>query len=202
MSIPWGEITASFTAVASTVAAYLAWRTSVRSAETADAVARIEEQRWHADLTPQFKLDLAEVGNGQALLDIHLAGPDALGHLDSISIVVGNDDRAHEVLNAGVDVTQEEVDAFVWGPYRFSPNANGADDDGRGPEPFDLAVGIGTQRAMQRTRPGHWMTGKTQGTWQGEYVGKPIRLKLTCRRGDEQWVITRHLDNPPFEADA
>ncbi|TXS44931.1 hypothetical protein [Streptomyces sp. OR43] len=198
MDISWGEITASITAVASTAAAFLAWRTSVRSAETADTVARIEEQRWRADLTPKFTFDLTETGNGQALLDVHLEGPDFLGHLDSISIVVGNDDRDHQVLHPGPDVTQEEVDAFVWWPYRFSPNANGTDEHGRGPAPFDLAVGTGTRRAMQRTRPGHWMTGKTQGAWQGEYVGQSVRLVLTCWRGDEKWVIVRRIANPPF----
>ncbi|WP_329616508.1 hypothetical protein OG244_28680 [Streptomyces brevispora] len=198
MSFPWGELTASVTAVASTVAAYLAWRTSVRSAATADTVARIEDERWHADLTPQFLLDLTETGRGQALLDVHLAGPDALGHLDSISIVVGNDDRDHELLHPEPNVTQADIDAFVWGPFKFSHGADGTDEHGRGPEPFDLAVGTGTRRAMQRTRPGHWMTGKTPGTWQGEYVGKPIRLVLTCRRGNEEWVVTRHVENPLF----
>ncbi|MYX67339.1 hypothetical protein K388_05606 [Streptomyces sp. KhCrAH-43] len=202
MSIPWGDIATFSTAGLSAVAAAGAWFAAHRANRTADTVARIEEQRWHAELTPQFSFELMETGNGQALLDVHLEGPDFLGHLDSISIAVGNDDRGHPVLNAGVDVTQEEVDAFVWGPYRFSPHADGADEHGRSPEPFDLAVGTGTRRAMQRTRPGHWMEGKTPGTWQGEYVGKPIRLKLTCRRGDEEWVITRHLENPLYEADA
>lgn len=202
MSIPWGDITASVTAVASTAAAFLAWRTSVRSAATADTVTRIEKERWRADLTPKFTFDLTETGYGQALLDVHLEGPDALGNLDSISIVVGNGDRGHQLVHSGPDVTQEEVDAFVWGPYRFSPSADGTDEHGRGPEPFDLAVGTGTRRAMQRTRPGHWMTGKSPSMWQGEYMGKPIRLVLTCHRGDEKWVITRHLDNPVFQADA
>ncbi|MCX5144642.1 hypothetical protein [Streptomyces sp. NBC_00338] len=202
MNIPWGEITASITAVASTAAAFLAWRTSVRSAATADTVARIEKERWRAELTPKFTFDLTETGNGQALLDVHLEGPDALGNLDSISIVVGNDDRGHHLVHSGPDVEQEEVNAFVWGPYRFSPGADGTDEHGRGPQPFALVVGTGTRRALQRTRPGHWMTGKTQGTWQGEYVGQPIRLRLTCRRGDEEWVITRHLENPLYQADA
>lgn len=202
MSIPWGDIATFSTAGFSAVAAGGAWFAARRANRTANAVARIEKERWHAELTPRFELDLAETGNGQALLDIHLAGPDALGHLDSISIAVGNDDRGHQLLSPGVDVTQEEVDAFVWGPYRFSPGADGTDEHGREPKPFDLAVGTGARRAMQRTRPGHWMTGKTQGMWQGEYVGKPIRLVLTCRRGDEKWVITRHLENPVFQAGA
>ncbi|NEE58393.1 hypothetical protein G3M55_79370 [Streptomyces sp. SID8455] len=44
------------------------------------------------------------------------------------------------------------------------------------------------------------MRGKTQGVWQGEYVGQPIRLVLTCRRGDREWVLARQLENPLFDA--
>ncbi|WP_327335825.1 hypothetical protein OG384_04125 [Streptomyces sp. NBC_01324] len=202
MSIPWGDIAAYSTAGFSAVAAGGAWFAAHRANRTANAVARIEKERWQAELTPQFEFDLTETGNGHALLDVRLEGPDALGHLDSISIVVGNDDGGHEVLNPGVDVTQDEVDALVWGPYRFNPNADGADEYGRGPDPFDLSVGTGTRRSMQRTHPGHWMAGKTQGTWQGEYVGKPIRLVLTCHRGDKKWVVTRHIENPLFVPEA
>lgn len=200
MPTSWGDIVTFGTAGLSAVAAGGSWFAAHKANRTAKAVARIEEERWRADLTPKFTFDLTETGNGQALLDVHLEGPDALGHLDSISIVVGNDDRGHQLVHSGPDVTQEEVDAFVWGPYRFSPSADGTDEHGHGPKPFDLVVGTGTRRAMQRTRPGHWMTGKTQGMWQGEYVGKPIRLVLTCRRGDKKWVITRHLKNPVFQA--
>ncbi|MEU8623336.1 hypothetical protein [Streptomyces sp. NPDC048669] len=200
MSIPWGDIAALSTAGLSTLAAGGSWFAAHRANKTAAAVARIEEKRWHADLTPQFTLELDETGNGQALLGVHLAGPDSLGHLDSISIEVGNDDRDHELLHPEPNVTQADIDAFVWGPFKFSHGANGTDEHGRGPEPFPLAVGTGTQRAMQRTRPGYWME-RNQDRWQGEYAGKPIRLVLTCHRGDKKWVVTRHLENPVFGAD-
>ncbi|MGQ4338093.1 hypothetical protein ACN6LF_001889 [[Kitasatospora] papulosa] len=200
MDIPWGDIATFVTAGASTVAAFLAWRTAVRSAATADTVARIEQERWHSDLTPRFELELAETGNGQASLLLRLAGPDSLQHLDRISIEVGNDDKERVLFHSGPDVSQADIDAFVWGPLKFTPGVNGTDENGRGPEPFSLEVGRGTQRAMQRTHPGHWMTGKTQGMWQGEYVGQPVRLVLRCRRGEQEWVIARQLDNPLFSS--
>lgn len=194
---------ASFlTAGLSTGAAVGSWRAAKRANATADSVARIEQERWHADLTPQFELSLTETGNGQALLNVHLSGPDALRRLDEVRIVVGDDDRDHTVVYPTGNVTQADVDAFVWGPFRFSPHINGTDEHGRGPEPFPLDVGTGTPRAMQRTRPAHWMDGKTQAVWQGENAGNQIRLILTCRRGDDEWVIARHLDNPPFSEQA
>lgn len=170
-----------------------------RSNKTADAVARIERERWHAEMTPQFDLTLTETGNGQALLNVHLSGPDALRCLDDIAIVVGNDDRDHTVTNPTGSPPQDEVDAFVWGPFRFTPAVDGTDQHGRGPEPFSLDVGAGRPLAMQRTRPAHWMDGKTQGVWQGEYVGQSIRLVLTCRRADGEWVVAKRLENPPFD---
>jgi hypothetical protein len=127
---------------------------------------------------------------------------DALRRLDEVVIAVGDDDMDHTVLHPDGNLTQEDVDAFVWGPFRFSPHINGTDEHGRSPEPFPLDVGTGRPLAMQRTRPGRWMEGKSQGMWQGEYVGKPIRLVLTCRRGDDEWVIARHLENPPFDPQA
>ncbi|MFI6495025.1 hypothetical protein [Streptomyces sp. NPDC050564] len=202
MSIPWGDIATFSTAALSAVAAVGAWFAAQRANKTGDAIARIERERWHADLTPQFDLVLAETGNGQALLSVHLDGPDALRHLDEVVITVGNDDRDHTVLHPNGTLTQDEVDAFVWGPFRFTPHANGTDEHGRGPEAFPLQVGTGQPRAMQRTRPGHWMEGKSQGMWQGENAGNPIRLVLTCRRGNEEWVIARRLENPPFSPQA
>ncbi|MEU6048917.1 hypothetical protein ABZ829_00575 [Streptomyces xanthochromogenes] len=199
MNIPWGDITTSVAACAGVIAAFGAWRAADRSAKTAELVASIERERWHAELTPQFTIELMETGNGQAVINVHLDGPDSLRHLDCVAIAVGNDDRGRTLLHPERGLTQADIDAHVWGPFKFAPGANGIDEHGRGPEPFPLAVGSGQPRAMQRTRPGHWMDGKTQGVWQGEYAGKPVRLVLTCRRGDEEWVIHRQLENPPFQ---
>ncbi|WP_405673298.1 hypothetical protein [Streptomyces sp. NBC_01530] len=199
MSIPWGAIASFVTAALSAVAAAGSWKAARRANATADAVALIERERWHADLTPQFDLDLLESGNGQAMLVVHLSGPDALRQLDEIAIAVGNDDRDHVVSHPIGGPTQEDVDSFVWGPFRFTPAVNGTDQSGRGPQPFPLDVGAGRPLAMQRTWPAPWMEGTTRDMWQGEYVGQPIRLVMTCRRGDEEWVIARRLENPPFD---
>ncbi|MCQ1575353.1 hypothetical protein [Streptomyces parvus] len=200
MSIPWGDIATLITAGASAVAAFGAWRAAGRSARTAEALTRIEGERWKADRTPQFDLELVETGSGQALLQLHLTGPDSLERLDSITIKVGDDDRDLSGVTPALGFTRADLDNFVWGPFKFTHGANGTDEHGRGPAPFPLAVGTGSRFAMQRTYPGPWMEGKTQGMWQGEYVGKPIRLVLTCRRGDMEWTLARQLENPLFDA--
>jgi hypothetical protein len=48
---------------------------------------------------------------------------------------------------------------------------------------------------LSRTRPGHWMGATTPGQWQREHDG-PVRLQITCRRGDEQWVLPRETQVP------
>jgi hypothetical protein len=192
-----GTILSTIAALASTGAAVAAWLAAKRSNATAEAVARIERDRWQADLTPQFDITLTESSHGQGLLNVHLNGPDHLRHLDEVIIALGNNDMDHTLTHPEPNVTQEDYDNFVWGPFRFRPHVNGTDEHGRSPEPFPLVIGTGRPLAMDRTDRGHWMTGTSQEAWQLQNAGESIRLELTCRRGDEEWVIARRLDNPP-----
>ncbi|GGJ63304.1 hypothetical protein [Streptomyces brasiliensis] len=49
MDIPWSSLIAGTTAVFSAVATGGAWMAARRANATAEAVARIERDRWHAD---------------------------------------------------------------------------------------------------------------------------------------------------------
>lgn len=80
----WSNILGVMAAGASAVAAFVAWRTSVKANETAEAVARIERERWHAERSPRFDIGLQESGGGHARLTVHLNGPDVLGELDEL----------------------------------------------------------------------------------------------------------------------
>jgi hypothetical protein len=199
MGFPWAETISGVTAVFSAAAAGGSWKAARRANATADTVARIEQNRWHAELTPQFDLTLTETGGGTARLTVHLNGPDELGRLDDVWVSVGNDDMDHAITHGDGRLTQEDLDAFVWGPFRFRAGIDGADADGRGAAPFPLLVGRGRPLAMERTRPGLWMTGKTQEAWQQENVGNPVRIVITCRRGEELWAVARRVDNPPYQ---
>uniref|UniRef100_A0AAU3IEI0 Uncharacterized protein n=1 Tax=Streptomyces sp. NBC_01393 TaxID=2903851 RepID=A0AAU3IEI0_9ACTN len=80
MGTPWASIIAGSTAVFSAVATGGAWLAARRANATADAVARIERDRWHADLLPQFSVRI-EMGEGdRATLSIRLVGPLPLCH--------------------------------------------------------------------------------------------------------------------------
>ncbi|TKA01990.1 hypothetical protein [Actinacidiphila oryziradicis] len=196
MGFPWSETINGVIAALAAAAAGGSWKAAHRSSATADAVARIERERWHADLTPQFDITLAQTGASVAYLTVHLEGPDHLRELDEVTIAVGNDDMEHTALHPGPRATQADYDAFVWGPYRFQPRTDGADEHGRSPSPFPLVVGRGRPFFMEHTRPGGWMIGTTEEMWQQEHANQPVRLILTCRRGHEEWVIARSLDNP------
>ena len=126
------------------------------------------------------------------------SGPDPLGHLDAVTVAVANDDRNRVIINPGLGATQEDVDAHVWGPWRFAPHTDDADRNGRAVAPVPLQLGRGRPFTMERTRPGHWMRGTDQAAWQQQYADHPIRLLLTCRQGDERWVIARQIPNPPL----
>jgi hypothetical protein len=204
MGFPWSETINVVIATFSAAAAGGSWKAArrandaaKRSNDTAEAVARIERERWHADLTPQFDITLTETGSGDARLNVHLDGPDHLRHLDAVTITVGDDDNDHTLYQPRVGLTQADYDAQIFGPYRFLPTSDGADQDGRAVAPTPLTVGRGRPFSMERTEPGHWMA-MDMTAWQRQNADKPIRLTLTCRRGDEEWVIARRIDNPPW----
>ncbi|MFD8209656.1 hypothetical protein ACFV2S_25070 [Streptomyces sp. NPDC059695] len=198
-------------ALLSVVAAAAAWEATGRASDTAEEarrtaeiVARIERDRWHAELTPQFKFTLTKEGDRAAKLLVHLAGPDALRHLDSVTVRIGDDDYDHTPTQQRLGYTNpigptpEQITAHVWGPFRLRPRINEADEHGRELTFPDLHVGRGRPLALDRTMPGAWMEGTTYDSWQQQYEGHPLRLLFTCCRGDETWQITRTVDNPDW----
>ncbi|MGZ2359648.1 hypothetical protein LRE75_23555 [Streptomyces sp. 372A] len=197
MSIPWGDIATFGTAGLSAVAAAGAWFAAHRANGTAKTVARIERDRWHEDRTPDIRLSFTGQFGNRGSITAHLAGPDSLGALTSVQLEMLNDDMDHRVLNPTPEYTQADADAYVWGPFRFAPGIDGADENGRRTGAVPLEMGRGRPFAIERTRPGRWMTGMTAEQWQGRYTHLPIRVLVTCRRGEETWVLARELENPP-----
>ncbi|MGA4800507.1 hypothetical protein [Streptomyces lavendulocolor] len=195
----------------SVLAAAAAWEATGRASDTAEEarrtaeiVARIERDRWLAELTPQFEFTLTREGDRAAKLLVHLAGPDALGHLDAVTVRIGDDDYGHTPTQQRLGYinpdgpTPGELAAHVWGPFRLRPRMDQADEHGRELSFTDLSVGRGKPLVLDRTMPGTWMEGKTYDSWQREYEGHPLRLLFTCRRGEETWQIARTVDNPDW----
>lgn len=198
MDISWGNVASLCAAGLSAVAAAGAWLAAHRSANTADTVARIEQDRWHADLLPQFVLSLGPLEGDRGTLHVHLDGPLPLCRLDEIRLeIVQSDDMSYASTLAG-GPSQEELDAQVWGPIRFSHGANGADINGKTVEPFGLAVGRGHPFSVELTRPPRWIVGNDRAEqWRERWAGKPVRMVLTCRRdGFKDWVVPCEVEVP------
>lgn len=199
MNIPWSDI-ASFSAAAlSAVAAAGSWKAARRANATADSVAGIERERWHADLTPQFRIAIEQSDSGHAKLDVQLVGPLPLHHLDRVSMVIASSDDLDRTPRLAGSRTQEETDAQVWGPYRFTHGADGANVTGHSVRPFPLQVGRGRPFSIERTRPPHWQEGlDVNARWLDQWSGKPLRLVLTCTRaGFEPWTVPYDVEAPP-----
>ncbi|MFD3996114.1 DUF4231 domain-containing protein [Streptomyces sp. NPDC058583] len=191
-------------AVLGAVAAWAAWEATGRASDTAEAarrtaetLARIERARWLTEQTPQFDFVLTSEGDRGAKLRIHLAGPDSLGHLDSITVRIG-DDFNHTSSLAGA-TPPKQIAAHVWGPFKLRPRISRADEHGRELTSGSLRVGRGLPLVFDRTVPGVWMA-MNYDSWQQTYEGHPIRLTLVCRRGDDIWTVARAIDNPPWRA--
>lgn len=198
MGTPWASIIGGTTAVFSAVAAVGSWRAAHRANSTADAVGRIERERWHAENLPQFRVTIEQQQGDRATLRVHLAGPVTLHHLDEIRVaVVQSDDMDYTPRLAG-GPTSEQVAAQVWGPLRFVPGSDGADRNGQAVAPFALAVGKGRPLALEHTRSPLWWDGNDrEARWRARWIGKPVRLVLTCRRdGFEPWVVPCELMRP------
>ena len=198
MDIPWGDIATFSTAALSAVAAVGAWRAAHRSAETSKTVARIEQDRWHADLLPQFDIAIERGEGDRATLSVRLAGPVPLCHLDEISIeIVQSDDMSYRARTPGPP-TQEELDAQVWGPFQFTHGADGADVNGKTVDPFPLEVGKGRPFSLERTRAPYWQQGNDRDVrWREQWLNRPVRLVLTCRRdGFKGWVVPYEVEIP------
>lgn len=202
MDIPWGDIATFTTAALSAVAAVGAWRAAHRSADTADTVARIEENRWHADLLPQFDVSIEEVAGDQegarSTLSVRLVGPLPLCHLDEIRIAVVTSDDMVRLHRFPGDPSQEDLDGQVWGPLRFARSADGADANGQTVDPFRLDVGQGRPFSLERTRPPSWQTGNDRDAhWRDQWVNTPLRIVLTCKRdGFKTWIVPRDVEVP------
>ncbi|WP_430378419.1 hypothetical protein [Streptomyces sp. B1-3] len=198
MGTPWAAIVGGTTAVFSAIATGGAWLTARRANATADAVARIERGRWHAENLPQFRVTIERGDGDRATLSVHLAGPLPLCHLDEIRVEVEQSDDMDYTPRLAGGPTPEQVAAQVWGPLRFVPGSDGADRNGQTVAPFRLEVGKGRPLALERTRSPLWWEGNDrEARWRDKWLNKPMRLVLTCRRdGFEPWTVPCEVEVP------
>jgi hypothetical protein len=152
---------------------------------------RLDEQRRHDALTPQFELTLESRGDEQLRsprLSVRLIGPVGLDRLDEVTVSV-RDDRPHRgrhALAGGPD--EAAIAAQVWGPYRFRPGVDGADPDGRSVASVALEQDEPHLFQMERTLPPPWYTPAT--SWECDHpVTAPVRLTFHCRHDGHAWDV-------------
>lgn len=200
----WSADTSSVVVAAATLAvAVLAWATSVRATDvterayrtaveahlTAEALARIERDRWHAELTPGFVCEVQRVGTSrQARLVVAWAGPPGLERLDSVVIRIRDDGENHTPQGAG-GPSAADLAAHIWGPLRFDVHVNGVQPPGRETQPFAFEGGQTKIVAVRGTDPGPW-DARTPDEWARHYQWHPLRLTFVCElAGFRPWYV-------------
>lgn len=199
--IHWANIFSAAGGVSGAIAAFGAWRAATTSNATAAVLARIEHDRRQSELTPDFNITWKADGDDRIRLNVHLRGPVELRYLDEIRIRIDDDDMDRTVHRpsgrSDGRPTQEDVDNQVWGPFKFAPSADGADQFGRTVRPITLHVGRGRPFNMERIRAPFWYeVDDPQRKWDQEQAHNPIRFVLACKRGDLEWTIPYPVDPP------
>lgn len=180
---------AAASALLSGAAALAAWRASrqaneaaTKANETAAAVARIEQERWHRELTPQLRIKLQ--AESQEVLYVRFDGPAKLGELH-IELRIQDDFDGSRPPHLVGTLTSEQVPEVIWGPYRFRPGIDDADAQGRVVPAFPLLPGGRTRLAVDPSPRPSWYEG-TDGEqrWRDRYRTSPVRLWAVCTTPD------------------
>ncbi|WP_326724645.1 hypothetical protein OHT59_40145 [Streptomyces sp. NBC_00243] len=182
---------AALSAALSGGAAVAAWQASREANKTAGSVAQIERDRWHRELSPQLKL---KIDPNNHFLCIRFVRPAALGRIQ-VSLRVRDDrDRSQDPELAG-SVTAQMRAEVVWGPYRFRPGIDHADDLGRAVKPFTLEPDDLHRVAIDPTLRPTWFDGASGETrWREKYRNAPMRVWATCEASDHKpWRLSCEL---------
>lgn len=205
--VSWTDVLSAISAGLSVITAVIALRiartankaafNSNRAAEqanaTADAVAQVERDRWHHEMTPQFDVTITRLGPGSnhASLMLTFEGPAALERLDEVELEIRDDGYTHGVGHVTEDY-QREIANTIWGPYRFKPGVDGATGIGRTSPAVPMELGEWIKRALEESFPPSW----TDRTYWHERYGNdsPVRLWVRCRRdGYQPWTLTYNV---------
>jgi hypothetical protein len=165
-----------------------------RQSASQDRATTIEDDRRHDELTPAFEANCEVNGDpgNSATLRVTLTG--GIDALDEVVITIQDEtgvDHWGRGLPAGI--TQDQAEAFVWGPWEFDTNASAQVVSNRQtrPRPYSLPSGKNWDViALSATRPGSWMTAIAPDKWTKDRRQQPVRLLLTCQReGHKPWLV-------------
>lgn len=102
-----------------------------RQAVATETAAAIESKRLHDELTPELTVRGKErPGTRLADMTVELTGPPGLDGLDEVTIRI-RDAIPDRKPRPGSDLTQKQIAAVIWGPYRLNPGERNTDPAGR-----------------------------------------------------------------------
>jgi hypothetical protein len=203
----WAAVGAIGSVAAAAVAAWAAHQSRASAEEAnraATSLARIEEDRRHAELCPRLRVLAGPIGpgdyHGTFRLRVVLEGPPALVQLDRLTVTIRDDfhTRGEGPLTAG-GPTREQIKRQIWGSYRFTPGTGPdearADETGR--ETIyagRIPVGESLIYQLEPNPPPPWSTGTSQDAWRQQH-GSILRLSfLAEREGVGSWRLAGELD--------
>ncbi|MEW2317064.1 hypothetical protein [Streptomyces bauhiniae] len=179
-------------ALGSLVAAVAAWIATARASDTAEAVATIERDRWHYEMTPKITPEISfnNPSGMQATLRIVLEGPPALGHLNSVVVRIRDDEFDHTP-RTPPPPTIVDVARQIWGPLMLKPGIDDVGPEGRQTPSFEMRPGDVKRFAMDQTAPPPWQDHmEARIMWALEYKDKPVRILVTCKaEGHKPWFL-------------
>lgn len=203
----WTAVGAAGSLAAAGVAAWAAYgsRSAAREANlAAHTLARIEQDRRHAELCPQFRVSIRPLGPGvrEGLLKLRvlLAGPPALVQLDQLTVKIRDDNHTRgEGQQTAGGPSGDQIKRHVWAPYRFIPGT-GPDDaraDETGRETVyqrELPVGEALMYQLELNQPPPWSSGTTQTEWL-QQQGTVMRLAFLARNAKfGSWRLVGEID--------
>lgn len=210
MGFPIANTIYTISAVASAIAAAASWRTAERAnlaadraneaADkanlTADTLAAIERDRRHSELRPVLEIATPSAPNTPDVLRFRFTGPDELEPLGplTVTITIRDDrDRSNDPILGG-GPTREDVAAYIWGPWRFRPGVDDADETGRVAQQRTVAVGEELCSTVEKSPAPRWYAGD-QPAWDRHYGQSPVRLRIEVTApGFQPWVILREVE--------
>ncbi|WP_442727695.1 hypothetical protein OG411_13175 [Streptomyces pseudogriseolus] len=180
---------AAASALFSAAAGMAAYKTAKEANRTSGALAQIERDRWHTEMTPQVQLSFDDAG-GAPYLVAKFLGPAPLTRIETVLRIRDDRDRGSSQLSGAP--TAQQVADVVWGPYRFRPGVDGADPAGRVVAPFMLVHRGHTRFALEPTQAPPWYPSAQ--AWRDDYDGTKLRLWVECSaQGHKPWTLSADL---------
>lgn len=141
---------------------------------------RRDADRRHEELAPQVHVAVRRKHSDQAVLEVTVTGPSSLERLDTLRIRL-EDDHPRRPVTVGTH-TQEDLDAQLWGPYRFSQS------EGRTTELSHVTVGQLHTLRLTATSPPPWTVPEH---WRQDQDGAPVFVTVQCHSGRKTWTPLR-----------